>query len=69
MLNIFYGTTGTGKSYEMMNRIRSEAELIAASGESRSICVIVPDQFTFEYEHMLYNSLAVSYTHLTLPTT
>ena len=60
MLNIFYGTTGTGKSYEMMNRIRSEAELIAASGESRSICVIVPDQFTFEYEHMLYNSLGCS---------
>ena len=57
MLNIYYGTTGTGKSAAMMNRIREEAELIRKSGESRSICVIVPDQFTFEYEHMLYNSM------------
>ncbi|MDY3791703.1 MAG: PD-(D/E)XK nuclease family protein [Oscillospiraceae bacterium] len=57
MLNIYYGTTGTGKSAAMMNRIREEAELIQKSGESRSICVIVPDQFTFEYEHMLYNSM------------
>lgn len=60
MLNIFYGTTGTGKSYEMMNRIRSEAELIAQSGDDRSICVIAPDQFTFEYERMLYNFLGCS---------
>lgn len=57
MLKIYYGTTGTGKSAAMMNRIREEAELIKKSGESRSICVIVPDQFTYEYEHMLYNSM------------
>ena len=57
MLNLYYGATGTGKSAAMMDRIREEAELIRASGESRGICVIVPDQFTFEYERMLYNSM------------
>lgn len=51
MLTFFYGNTGTGKSYAMMDKIK----LAAQSGGK--VCVIVPDQFTFEYEHMLYNHL------------
>ena len=57
MLKLFYGTTGTGKSSAMMKKIRDEAEQIRASGDNRKICVIVPDQFTFEYERMLYNAM------------
>ena len=51
MLTFFYGGTGTGKSYAMMDKIKQAAE------NGRKVCVIVPDQFTFEYEHMLYNHL------------
>mgnify|MGYP004555870281 FL=1 len=51
MLTFFYGGTGTGKSYAMMDKIKQAAE------DGRKVCVIVPDQFTFEYEHMLYNHL------------
>lgn len=51
MLKIFYGNTGTGKSWAMMEQIRQKA------AEGRQICVIVPDQFTFEYERMLYDHL------------
>ncbi len=51
MLTFFYGGTGTGKSYAMMDKIKLAAE----NGEK--VCVIVPDQFTFEYERMLYNHL------------
>ncbi|MGN1090842.1 MAG: PD-(D/E)XK nuclease family protein [Huintestinicola sp.] len=46
MLNILYGNTGTGKSYAMM-------DMIKAAAEKGSVCVIVPDQFTFEYEKAL----------------
>lgn len=51
MLTFFYGNTGTGKSYAMMDRIKECAEA------GMNICVIVPDQFTFEYERMLYDHL------------
>ncbi len=51
MLKIFYGNTGTGKSYAMMDSIKKRA------AEGEKICVIVPDQFTFEYERMLYNHM------------
>lgn len=51
MLTILYGGTGTGKSYDMMKRIREKAEA------NCNICAIVPDQFTFEYEKMLYDHL------------
>ncbi|MGN0665456.1 MAG: PD-(D/E)XK nuclease family protein [Huintestinicola sp.] len=50
-LNIFYGIAGTGKSYAMMDDIKKRI------GEGRTCIVIVPDQFTFEYEHLLYNHL------------
>ncbi|MCI7767357.1 MAG: PD-(D/E)XK nuclease family protein [Oscillospiraceae bacterium] len=57
MLRLFCGTTGTGKSSAMMKAIRKEAELIRDSGDNRKICVVVPDQFTFEYERLLYNAM------------
>ena len=54
MLTLFCGNTGTGKSYAMMDKIKKAAQ------DGKKVCVIVPDQFTFEYEHMLYNHLGCS---------
>ncbi|MDE6592749.1 MAG: PD-(D/E)XK nuclease family protein [Oscillospiraceae bacterium] len=51
MLNILYGLPKTGKSYAMAEQIRDE---ITAGGKC---LVIIPDQFTFEYERLLYNRL------------
>ena len=53
-LTIYYGNTGTGKSYAVMERIKENAQ----KGE-RSL-VIVPGQFTFEYEKKLYKYLGIS---------
>lgn len=53
-LTIYYGNTGTGKSYAVMERIKENAQ----KGE-RSL-VIVPGQFTFEYEKKLYKYLGLS---------
>ncbi|MGN0642553.1 MAG: PD-(D/E)XK nuclease family protein [Huintestinicola sp.] len=50
-LKLYYGNPGTGKSYAMMDDIRTKA------AEGGKVCVIVPDQFTFEYERMLYSHL------------
>lgn len=54
MLSIFYGNTGTGKSYALMDKIKKDAQA------GRRICVVVPDQFTFEYERMLYEHMGCS---------
>lgn len=51
MLTILYGGTGTGKSYDMMEMIGKKAS------EGKNVIAIVPDQFTFEYEKMLYDHL------------
>lgn len=46
-LTILYGTPRTGKTAALADRIRDDA----AAG--LKVCVIIPDQFTFEYEKML----------------
>lgn len=51
MLTVFYGNTGTGKSHAMMDKIKGCAEA------GMRVIVIVPDQFTFEYERMLYGHM------------
>lgn len=51
MLNIFYGLPKTGKSYAAAEQI---GEVLSESGRC---LVIIPDQFTFEYERLLYNRL------------
>ncbi|MDE7294584.1 MAG: hypothetical protein K2N72_09200, partial [Oscillospiraceae bacterium] len=51
MLNILYGLPKTGKSFALTEQIRDE---IKAGGKC---LVIIPDQFTFEYERLLYNRL------------
>lgn len=51
MLKLLCGGTGTGKSYAMMERIKERAET------GCRVCVVVPDQFTFEYERTLYDHL------------
>lgn len=47
MITIYYGASGTGKTCAVMDSITQKA----AAGEKT--LVIVPDQFTFEYERML----------------
>ncbi|MCM1578654.1 MAG: PD-(D/E)XK nuclease family protein [Ruminococcus sp.] len=54
MLNILYGLPKTGKSCAMAEMIKEE---LAAGGKS---LVVIPDQFTFEYEHLLYNRLGAA---------
>lgn len=46
-LTILYGTARTGKTTALMDRIKQDA----AAGIK--VCVLIPDQFTFEYEKML----------------
>ncbi|MCD7731481.1 MAG: exodeoxyribonuclease V subunit gamma [Oscillospiraceae bacterium] len=53
MLNLITGEAGTGKSYEMMNRIAG------AVSSGRKVFAIVPDQFNFEYNRMLYNFMGL----------
>lgn len=50
-LNIFYGNTGTGKSCEILNEVK------ANNAAGKKSLVIVPGQFTFEYEKLLYNTM------------
>ncbi len=47
MINLLYGATGTGKTNELMKMITE----CVASG--KSTLIIVPEQFTFEYERVL----------------
>lgn len=53
MLDIIYGGAGTGKSYEMMTRIKR------AAAEGKKVYAIVPDQFNFEYNRLLYNFMGM----------
>ena len=53
MLDLITGGAGTGKSYEMMERIGK------AVSDGKKVYVIVPDQFDFEYNRMLYNHIGM----------
>ena len=54
MLNIFYGLPKTGKSYGAAEDIREKI----SSGER--VLAVIPEQFTFEYERLLYNRLGAA---------
>lgn len=51
MLNLILGGAGCGKSYEMMNRIEN------AVNDGKDVLVIIPDQFSFEFDRTLYERL------------
>lgn len=51
MLNIITGGAGCGKTFEMMNRIESAVK------SGRDVLVIIPDQFSFEFDGNLYERL------------
>ena len=53
MLNLITGAAGTGKSFEMMARIDK------AVCENKKVFIIVPDQFNFEYNRLLYNTIGM----------
>lgn len=53
MLNLITGGAGCGKSYEMMNRIE------AAVKADKDVLVIIPDQFSFEFDRALYERLGM----------
>ncbi len=53
MLNLITGGAGTGKSCEMMGRIAK------AVSEEKKVYAIVPDQFNFEYNRLLYNFMGM----------
>lgn len=54
MLNLILGGAGCGKSYEMMNRI----ETAVKSG--KDVLVIIPDQFSAEFDRSLYERLGMA---------
>ena len=51
MLNLILGGAGCGKSYEMTNRIET------AVLNGKDVLVIIPDQFSFEFDRTLYERL------------
>lgn len=51
MLNLILGGAGCGKSYEMTNRIEN------AVLNGKDVLVIIPDQFSFEFDRTLYERL------------
>lgn len=53
MLNLITGGAGCGKTYEMMNRIE------AAVKAGKDVLVIIPDQFSFEFDRALYERLGM----------
>lgn len=53
MLKFITGGAGSGKSYEMMKRIS------AAVAKGRDVIAVVPDQFNFEYNRLLYESMGM----------
>lgn len=53
MLDIIYGGAGTGKSFEMMTRIKR------AVSQGKKVFAIVPDQFNFEYNRLLYDFMGM----------
>lgn len=53
MLNLILGGAGCGKSYEMVNRIE------AALKDEKDVLVIIPDQFSAEFDRSLYERLGM----------
>lgn len=53
MLNLILGGAGCGKSYEMANRIE------AALKDGKDVLVIIPDQFSAEFDRSLYERLGM----------
>ena len=53
MLNLILGGAGSGKSYEMTNRIE------AAVKSGKDVLVIIPDQFSAEFDRSLYERLGM----------
>lgn len=53
MLNLILGGAGSGKSYEMVNRIE------AAVKSGKYVLVIIPDQFSAEFDRSLYERLGM----------
>ena len=51
MLNLITGGAGCGKTFEMMNRIESAVK------NGRDVLVVIPDQFSFEFDRNLYERL------------
>ena len=51
MLNIITGGAGCGKTFEMMDRIESAAK------NGRNVLVIIPEQFSYEFDRILYERL------------
>ncbi|MBR4097384.1 MAG: PD-(D/E)XK nuclease family protein [Oscillospiraceae bacterium] len=54
MLNIIAGGAGCGKTYEMMRRIE---EAVKAG---KNVLVIIPEQFSFEFDRALYERIGMS---------
>ncbi|MCH5350144.1 MAG: PD-(D/E)XK nuclease family protein [Oscillospiraceae bacterium] len=53
MLDLILGGAGCGKSREMMDRIE------AAAAEGKNVLVIIPDQFSAEFDKSLYERLGM----------
>ncbi len=51
MLTLILGGAGCGKSYEMMNRIENAVK------DGKNVHVIIPEQFSFEFDRTLYERL------------
>ena len=61
MVEFLLGGSGTGKSTELISKIKETSE------KGRKCIVIIPDQFSFEYDKKLYNALgAKMYNNLTV---
>ena len=54
MLSIISGGAGCGKTYEMMSRIE------AAVKADKDVLVIIPDQFSFEFDRALYERIGMT---------
>ncbi|MEG0614147.1 MAG: PD-(D/E)XK nuclease family protein [Oscillospiraceae bacterium] len=51
MLNFIMGMCGTGKSRKLIER------LAFAVKQGKKVCAIIPDQFSFEFDKILYNEI------------
>lgn len=54
MLNIIAGGAGCGKTYEMMSRIEAVVKA------DKDVLVIIPDQFSFEFDRALYERIGMT---------
>ena len=54
MLYFYTGGAGGGKSYALIQKIKELSE------NNTKMCVIVPEQYSYESEKILYKSLGIS---------